>query len=184
MHATRIARDVAADRAILLRGRIGRIEPTLRLRRALDVRDLGAALHVGHARLLVDRDPIKGERIEHPPAAHRRRGTRQRRAAAARRDRHAVPIGQREHHTDVGLPSHLDHGLRPEGNLRTVEGGLVQGRRVGHDDATPQFAFQCPGCGRKLLHDGISRWEGRMRTQRQFSCKQADTPPPRRTRIA
>jgi hypothetical protein len=152
VHAPGVAGDVAPDRAVLAGRGVRRIEPALRLHRAVNVGDLRPGLDKGHAGLRIDADPIPAEQIEHPAAPARRGRAREGGAATPDRDRDPVGVGQRQDHADVGVVARENHGLRQKRQLQPVE-GRRGARLVGRlDDLRPQPAPKEPGGGCMRFH--------------------------------
>ena len=65
-HSAGVAGDVAADRRVGLGGRIGRVEPSGRLDRFLNVRDAGAGLDINESLLGIETDRPPSRQVKDP----------------------------------------------------------------------------------------------------------------------
>ena len=142
--AAGVGRDVAADRADLVRAGVRRVPEALRGGGPLDLDVEGAGLDDGDPAGGVDLDGAHPLGRQHDAAVDRERPAGQARARAPRHDRDAVCA--RPAHGRL----HLLGGLGPHGGERGAGGGVVgpveavllQGVRGGHDHPVGQHPDQ------------------------------------------
>ena len=169
MHAARILRDVAADRAGDLRAGIGRVIKALMLDRLGDAEVGDAGLHAGAAVGVVDLEhTVELAKAQQDGIAHRHRAARERRAGAARHDLDLIVLAVAQDRRDLchRLGQHHDQRHLAIGRERIALVGAHALQVVDHalawDDGTQGSddlgpAGENGGIERRHLHASLIR---------------------------
>ena len=160
VHAARVLRDVAADRAGDLRAGVGRVVEALVLDRLGDAEVGDAGLHAGAAVGVVDLEhAVELAHAQQDRVADRHRAARQRGAGAARHDLHAAVLAIAQDRGDLGhrLGQHHDQRHLAIGRQRVALVGTHAVEVVDHALARHDGAQRGDDLGPAGENGGIER---------------------------